>query len=94
MSHATPELYLLEMIYDIESWIEDHVVELHAHTVPECFKFEQNNEGKAVMYHRNWSHEQLQALLVNLKVRSVPFIEHLYSYLITYISLYCDSQTY
>ena len=72
-------------------WIEDNVVELHVHTAPMCFKFEQNNDGKVVMYYRNWSYEQQQGLLVNLKVRKVPFIEHLYRYLITYISLNCHT---
>ena len=68
MKHPTPKPYLLQRVYDIRSWIESHAVELHAHTVPKCFKFELNDAGKAVMYYRSWSHEQWQGPIVVLKV--------------------------
>ena len=71
MNHPTPKPYLLQRVYDIRSWIESHAVELHAHTVPKCFKFELNDAGKAVMYYRNWSHEQWLGPIVVLKHPSV-----------------------
>ena len=55
-------------LYDIRSWVEDYVEELHAHTVPKCFKFKRNDAGKAEMYYRNWSHEEWQGPVPILKV--------------------------
>ncbi|KAK2549264.1 hypothetical protein P5673_030238, partial [Acropora cervicornis] len=49
-------------------WIADHAEELHEHTVPKCFKFELNEEGKAIMHYKNWSHEQWQGPIVMLKI--------------------------
>ena len=71
MNHPTPKPYLLQRVYDIRSWIESHAVELHAHTVPKCFKFQLNDAGKAVMYYRNWSQEQWQGPIVVLKVNII-----------------------
>jgi len=53
MSQPTPRPYQLLMVYDIRSWIEKYAEELHAHTVPKCFKFERNDAGKAMMFYRN-----------------------------------------
>jgi len=55
------------MVYDIRSWIEEYAEELHAHTVPKCFKFERNDAGKAMMFYRNWSQEEWQGPVVILK---------------------------
>ena len=68
MKHPTPKPFMLQIVYDIKSWITDHAEELHEHTVPKCFKFELNEERKAVMHYRNWSHEQWQGPIVILKV--------------------------
>ena len=68
MKNPTPKLYMLKMVYDIKSWISDYCEELHKHTVPECFKFTLNEDGKAVMHYRNWSHEPWKEPLVMLKV--------------------------
>ena len=38
-------------------WIADHAEELHEHTVPKCFKFQLDKEGKAVMDYKYWSHD-------------------------------------
>ena len=73
---------MLQNVYDIKSWISDHAEELHEHTVPKCFKFELNDEGKATMHYRNWSHEQWQGPIVILKVCTsflCPFIVSFYS---------------
>lgn len=69
MSHPTPKAYILQKVYDIREWIEDYAVELHAHTNPKCFKFELNDDGKAEMYYRNWSHQQWQGPVIILQVR-------------------------
>lgn len=58
---------MLQIVYDIKSWISDHAEELHEHTVPKCFKFKLNDEGKATMHYRNWSHERWQGPIVILK---------------------------
>ena len=68
MRHPTPKPFMLKIVYDIKLWIADHAEELHEHTVAKCFKFELNEEGKAVMHYRNWSHEQWQGPIVMLKV--------------------------
>lgn len=68
MSQPTPRPYQLQMVYDIRSWIEEYAEELHAHTVPKCFRFERNDAGKAMMFYRNWSHEEWQGPVVILKV--------------------------
>ena len=65
MKHPTPRLFMLQIVYDIKSWIQDHAEELHEHTVPKCFKFELNDAGKAVMHYRNWSHEPIVILKVS-----------------------------
>ncbi|XP_068680383.1 uncharacterized protein [Montipora foliosa] len=70
MRQPTPKPFMLKIVYDIKLWIAEHAEELHEHTVPKCFKFELNEEGKAVMHYRNWSHEQWQGPIVMLK--SVP----------------------
>ena len=70
MKHPTPKPFMLQIIYDIKSWIAEHAEELHEHTVPKCFKFKLNQAGKAVMYYRNWSHEQWQGPIGILKVMS------------------------
>ncbi|XP_015771026.1 PREDICTED: uncharacterized protein LOC107349391 [Acropora digitifera] len=70
MRHPTPKPFMLKIVYDIKLWIADHAEELHEHTVAKCFKFELNEEGKAVMHYRNWSHEQWQGPIVMLK--SIP----------------------
>ena len=44
---------MLKIVYDIKSWISDYCEELHEHTVPKCFKFTSNEDGKAVMHYRN-----------------------------------------
>ena len=51
----TPTAHLLESIYDIKSWIIPHLNNLHGHSQPHCFKFILNDQGKAVMYFRNWT---------------------------------------
>lgn len=68
MKHPTPKPYMLQIVYDIKSWIEGHAEELHEHTIPRCFEFELNEEGKAVMQYRNWIHEQWKGPIVILKV--------------------------
>lgn len=67
MKHPTPKPFMLHIVYDIKSWISDHAEEVHEHMVPKCFKFELNDEGKATMLYRNWSHEQWQGPIVILK---------------------------
>ena len=57
MSNPSPKPYKLQVVYDIRSWVEEYAEELHAHTVPKCFKFKCNDAGKAEMFYRNWSHE-------------------------------------
>ena len=57
MKNPTPKPYMLKMVYDIKSWISDYCEELHEHTVPKCFKFTLNEDGKAVIHYRNWSLE-------------------------------------
>ena len=52
---------MLKMVYDIKSWISDYCEELHEHTVPKCFKFTLNEDGKA------WSHESWKEPIVMLK---------------------------
>ena len=42
-------------MYDVRSWIEPHLNEIHGHREPHCFKFVMNEENKAVMYFRNWT---------------------------------------
>ena len=59
---------MLKMVYDIKSWISDHCEELHEHTVPKCFKYTLNEDGKAVMHYRNWSHGPWKEPMVMLKV--------------------------
>ena len=59
---------MLKIVYDIKLWIADHAEELHEHTVPNCFKFELNEEGKAIMHYRNWSHAHWQGPIVMQKV--------------------------
>ena len=68
MRHPTPKPFILRIVYDIKLWIADHAEELHEHTIPKCFKFELNEEEKAIMHYRNWSHEQRQGPIVMLKV--------------------------
>lgn len=51
----TPQMYFMEEMYDIKSWITPHLSELHGHRQPHCFKFVLNEEEKAVMYFRNWT---------------------------------------
>ncbi|XP_074628853.1 uncharacterized protein LOC141886566 isoform X1 [Acropora palmata] len=70
MSNPSPQPYQMAVVYDIRSWVEDYAEELHAHTVPKCFKFKCNDAGKAEMYYRNWSHEEWQGPVIILK--SVP----------------------
>lgn len=45
----------MEELYDIKTWIIPHLNELHGHSQPHCFKFVLNDQGKAVMYVRNWT---------------------------------------
>ena len=68
MKNSTPKPYMLKMVYDIKSWISDYCEELHEHTVPKCFKFTLNEDGKAVMHYRNWSHEPWKEPIAMLKV--------------------------
>ena len=68
MSNPSPQPYQMAVVYDIRSWVEDCAEELHAHTVPKCFKFECNDAGKAEMYYRNWSHEEWQGPVIIPKV--------------------------
>ncbi|PFX12470.1 hypothetical protein AWC38_SpisGene23570 [Stylophora pistillata] len=70
MKHPTPKPFMLQIVYDIKSLISDHAEELHEHTVPKCFKFNLNSEGKATMHYRKWSHERWQGPIVILK--SIP----------------------
>ena len=66
MSNPSPQPYQMAIVYDIQSWVEDYAEELHAHTVPKCFKFKRNDAGKAEMYY--WSHEEWQGPVIILKV--------------------------
>lgn len=74
MKHPTPKPFMLQIVYDIKSWISDHAEELHEHTVPKCFKFELNDEWKAIMHYRNLSREQWQGPIVILKVCTSFFV--------------------
>lgn len=51
----TPQAYFMEEMYDIKAWIVPHLNEFHGHSQPHCFKFVLNQDGKAVMYFRNWT---------------------------------------
>lgn len=50
-----PKTYFMESMFDVRSWIEPHLNEIHGHRDPHCFKFLLNEENKAVMYFRNWT---------------------------------------
>ena len=76
MSQPNPRPYQLLMVYDIRSWVEEYAEELHAHTVPKCFKFEHSDAGKAMMFYRNWSHEECQGPVVILKVNVIALHGH------------------
>ena len=73
MSNPSPQPYQMAVVYDIQSWVEDYAEELHAHTVPKCFKFKCNDAGKAEMYYRNCSHEEWQGPVIILKVNLYPY---------------------
>ena len=71
MSHPVPKPFMLPNVYDVKSWISEHAVELHEHTLPKSFNFKLNEAGKAVMSYRNWSHEQWQGSMVILNVMGI-----------------------
>ena len=50
--------FLLEVVFDIKEWLTPFSEELHSHTQPKCFKFLRNEQGKCVMFYRNYSHVQ------------------------------------
>jgi len=53
-----PKAELIKEIYDVRSWITSSLNDLHGHSQPHCFKFVCNGNGKAVMFHKNWSSSQ------------------------------------
>ena len=63
MKNPTSKPYMLKMVYDIKSWIVIIVRSYtqREHTVPKCFKFTLNEDGKA------WSHESWKEPIVMLK---------------------------
>ena len=52
---SNPKTFLIESMFDVKSWITPHLDELHGHRDPHCFKFILNEEGKCVLYFRNWT---------------------------------------
>ena len=34
-----PKVELLKFVYDVKSWLNPHIEDLHDHTQPHCFKF-------------------------------------------------------
>ncbi|XP_068669901.1 uncharacterized protein [Montipora foliosa] len=62
--------FLLEVVFDIKEWLAPFSEELHSHTQPKCFKFVRSEQGKCVMFYRNYSHMQWEGPQQLLK--SVP----------------------
>lgn len=47
--------FLIDVMFDIKSWISPHLNELHGHRDPHCFKFVLNKDNKSIRYFWNWS---------------------------------------
>lgn len=68
MKNLIFKFYMFKMVYDIKLWISDYCEELYEYIVLKCFKFILNEDGKVVMYYRNWSYELWKEFIVMLKV--------------------------
>ena len=40
---------------DDSRWITPHLIELHGHWDPHCFKFVCNKDDECIMFYRNWT---------------------------------------
>ena len=71
----------LQYIFDIKSWLSPHLAEIHGHTTPHVFLFRKNADGVAVMFTKNWSHEEWepQEGLLLLKVLELDWLYGVYT---------------
>ena len=63
----------LRYVYDVRSWISPCLEEITRHTAPHIFRFRRNENGRAEMHYKHWSHESWEPAergLFLLKVRS------------------------
>ena len=53
---TTPEpIVVLREIQDIKAWIKSSLEDIHGHSTPHCFKFQNNAKGEVIMFSKNWS---------------------------------------
>ena len=46
---------MIEAVYDVKQWLTPVIEELHGHTQPLHFKFVCDEEGRALMFYRQWA---------------------------------------
>lgn len=54
---TTPEpiVVILRKIRDIKAWIKSSLEDIHSHSIPHCFKFQNSAKGEVIMFSKNWS---------------------------------------
>ena len=54
----TPHVELLEMMFDIRSWMNPMRIDLHNISNPHCFVLEENSKGDVVLRYKNWTRDK------------------------------------
>ena len=53
---TTPEpIVVLREIQDIKACIKSSLEDIHGHSTPHCFKFQNNAKGEVIMLSKNWN---------------------------------------
>ena len=84
-----PVAFRVKRVYDYKSWISQVMDPLHDHSIPKCFKFQMGKDGKAEMFHRNWTHHKWMGPTQLLKVCQSLYCSNKINHFQLQTSLYC-----
>ena len=50
-----PEANTIDHMFDVKSWLSEHLLKLHNHSYPHIFRFTIGESGEVVMHYKEWS---------------------------------------
>lgn len=56
--NPTPYVEVLEIMFDIRTWMASMRLDLHNISNPHCFVLEENSTGDVVLRYKNWSRDK------------------------------------
>ena len=76
---SKPDVVCLTQVYDVKSWLSDHIPNIHDHLKAHHFRFQKSVNGVTKMFYKEWSTDDywlppsgMQMLMENSDARILP----------------------